>query len=168
MAGREGFEPSNARSKAWCLTSLATAQRSDLPGSMVNPNRACAAQSTQYQRRTGDLAPSGASFDPQCLARALDKRRSSAPPTSKREAYRIFQGISRRCADKRCYWQDFSLSILTERLRLQRFSHENARFGCTEAKRGGTLLSSFRIGEETENRTAAAAHRGGNRAAFLK
>src|SRR5206468_6566853 len=28
MAGREGFEPSNARSKAWCLTSLATAQQS--------------------------------------------------------------------------------------------------------------------------------------------
>src|SRR5208283_2066858 len=27
LAGREGFEPSNARSKAWCLTSLATAQR---------------------------------------------------------------------------------------------------------------------------------------------
>jgi hypothetical protein len=25
-AGREGFEPSNARSKAWCLASLATAQ----------------------------------------------------------------------------------------------------------------------------------------------
>jgi hypothetical protein len=27
MAGREGLEPSNARSKAWCLTSLATAQQ---------------------------------------------------------------------------------------------------------------------------------------------
>src|SRR5579872_6067846 len=36
MAGREGFEPSNARSKAWCLTSLATAQRSDVPGSYAS------------------------------------------------------------------------------------------------------------------------------------
>src|ERR1035441_1106777 len=78
LAGREGFEPSNARSKAWCLTSLATAQRSDLPGSMVNPNRACAAECTQYQRRTGDLPPSGVSFDPQYLARSVDKRRSGS------------------------------------------------------------------------------------------
>ena len=31
MAGREGFEPSNARSKAWCLTNLATAQHGPRP-----------------------------------------------------------------------------------------------------------------------------------------
>jgi hypothetical protein len=33
LAGREGLEPSNARSKAWCLTSLATAQQNCLPDS---------------------------------------------------------------------------------------------------------------------------------------
>jgi hypothetical protein len=36
MAGREGFEPSNARSKAWCLASLATAQQWNTLFSAVN------------------------------------------------------------------------------------------------------------------------------------
>src|SRR6202022_1457319 len=30
LAGREGLEPSKARSKAWCLTNLATAQRAQI------------------------------------------------------------------------------------------------------------------------------------------
>jgi hypothetical protein len=37
MAGREGLEPSNARSKAWCLTSLATAQQTNASFPAVNP-----------------------------------------------------------------------------------------------------------------------------------
>src|ERR1700688_4680964 len=41
LAGREGLEPSNARSKAWCLTNLATAQRAQIrrlsfPSSPIN------------------------------------------------------------------------------------------------------------------------------------
>src|SRR5579872_382911 len=60
MAGREGLEPSNARSKAWCLTNLATAHRIRAPP--PKPDLRCDAESTQYQRRTGELGPSGASL----------------------------------------------------------------------------------------------------------
>src|SRR5579884_699372 len=48
-AGREGFEPSNARSKAWCLTSLATAQLD--PGLLRDRAHTC------YQKVTHTITP---------------------------------------------------------------------------------------------------------------
>src|SRR5579875_1860778 len=99
MAGREGLEPSNARSKAWCLTSLATAQRAcdgpaiAVPGPSAKPQTRAA--------RQGFLA--GSFLTISSIVRRGRHRRAAA------RLFAIRDRSQRR--NRRCYFHVRGLSI---------------------------------------------------------
>ena len=64
MAGREGFEPSNARSKAWCLASLATAQHVNrAPHRPVSCRTPRSTSANNERRNQVTVSPAGTLLD---------------------------------------------------------------------------------------------------------
>jgi hypothetical protein len=77
-------------------------------------------------------------------------------------------GFHPRSVDKRCYGQDFSLSILRLRLPIEGLCHEYAGFRRLEAQRLRAAPRLIFIPKEPKYRPTAPTHRGGQRTAFLK
>src|SRR6202011_8921 len=128
MAGREGLEPSNASSKGWCLTNLATAQRSDQAGSSKTRIEPASLNVLNISAERETWPSPAHHYDPQYSSRALDKRHSDRASDFEMNSLADLPGINRCGADKRCYGHDFLLSMLMERSRFCRFCYENARF----------------------------------------